>query len=100
MMFWAEIEDGQVSRVTVSETNEFGADWLAENVGGVWVECNENIGPNYTYDAQIGFIPPKLYDSWVLDEESLTWQAPIEMPDDGKDYGWDEASQSWVEFGE
>ena len=96
-MFWAEIRDGQVYRVTVSETVEFGAEWLAENVGGVWVECDERVGPNYTHDESLGFIPPKLYDSWVLDEDTLTWQAPVPMPLDGKDYGWDEQAGAWVE---
>lgn len=52
----------------------------------------------YVYDAmRDAFIPPKRYESWVLDETTCLWKAPIDMPDDGKEYVWDEANQQWVE---
>ena len=44
------------------------------------------------------FIPPQPYPSWTLDDNA-DWQAPVPMPDDGKMYGWDEATLSWVETG-
>ena len=56
-------------------------------------------GIGYTYDAQRdAFIPPKPFASWVLDEETCLWQAPVPMPDDGKPYSWDEENQTWVEI--
>lgn len=54
-------------------------------------------GIGYTYDEERdAFIPPKIFDSWILDEESCLWIAPIPYPEDGMDYIWDEESVSWV----
>jgi len=55
-------------------------------------------GIGFTYDAdRDAFIPPKPYDSWVLDETTCLWVAPIDYPADGGDYVWDEATTDWVE---
>ena len=55
-------------------------------------------GIGYTYDAgRDAFIPPKSYASWVLNEDTCQWSAPVAMPDDGKTYTWDEATTSWIE---
>jgi hypothetical protein len=55
-------------------------------------------GIGYTYDAgRDAFIPPKPYDSWLLNETTCLWDAPVAYPDDGKRYSWDEATTSWVE---
>lgn len=55
-------------------------------------------GIGYTYDeARDAFIPPKPFDSWILNEETCLWEAPSPMPNDGKIYDWDESTQSWVE---
>jgi hypothetical protein len=98
MMFWAELQDNQVVRVTVSDTAEFGAEWLTTHVGGVWLECPEGVSPGFTYDQDLqGFIPPQIFSSWILNEETLTWEAPVPKPDDGKDYTWDEEAGAWVE---
>ena len=54
-------------------------------------------GIGYTYDDQRdAFIPPKPYASWVLDEATCQWKAPVDMPTDGQMYSWDEATTSWV----
>ena len=54
-------------------------------------------GIGYTYDpSRDAFIPPSPFLSWVLDESSCLWEAPIPLPQDGKDYRWDEATTSWV----
>lgn len=54
-------------------------------------------GVGYTYDAERdAFIAPKLYDSWLLDEATCTWVAPIPYPDDGERYQWDEVAGDWV----
>jgi hypothetical protein len=42
------------------------------------------------------FYAPQPYPSWVLNSSWL-WEAPVPMPTDGKRYGWDEATTSWVE---
>ena len=55
-------------------------------------------GIGYTYDAgRDAFIAPKPYASWVLNETTCLWDAPVAYPDDGKRYSWDEATTSWVE---
>jgi hypothetical protein len=55
-------------------------------------------GIGYTYDSQRdAFIPPKPFASWVLNDDTCLWGAPAVMPDDGKQYQWDEAAGVWVE---
>ena len=51
----------------------------------------------YTYDEdRDAFIAPKPFDSWVLDEETCRWEAPVPYPDDGVMYQWDEETTDWV----
>jgi hypothetical protein len=58
-------------------------------------------GIGYSYDAQRdAFIPPKPFNSWVLDETTCRWKAPIDMPTDNKMYTWDENTVDWVEITE
>jgi len=53
-------------------------------------------GIGYTYDfARDAFIPPKPFDSWILNENSCLWEAPVAMPDDGQQYEWNEETTSW-----
>ena len=53
-------------------------------------------GVGYIYDqARDAFIPPKPFDSWVLDEQSCLWEAPVSHPDDGEKYMWNEETTSW-----
>jgi hypothetical protein len=61
-------------------------------------------GLGYTYDAgRDAFIPQKPYASWVLNETTCLWDAPVAMPEDAgtgeppKRYTWDEDTISWVE---
>lgn len=57
-------------------------------------------GVDYTYDAvRDAFIPVKPFQSWVLNEDTCRWQAPISYPTDGKLYKWDESTLSWKEWG-
>ena len=52
----------------------------------------------YTYNqTKDAFIPPKPFDSWILNEDTCLWEAPVAYPSDGKEYEWDESSTSWVE---
>ena len=69
-------------------------------VAGVHTENKEPFRKNYaglgyTYDESLdGFIPPKFYQSWVLNEETCQWDAPSAKPE-GK-YVWDENSVAWI----
>ena len=57
-------------------------------------------GIGYTYDqTKDAFIPPKPYNSWVLNENTCLWDPPVEMPSDGNLYIWDEENKTWVENG-
>ena len=54
-------------------------------------------GIGYTYDSnRDAFIPPKPYPSWILDEATCLWSAPIPMPTDGQMYLWDENTLNWI----
>jgi len=53
-------------------------------------------GIGFTYDEdRDAFIPPKPYDSWVLDEDTCLWVAPIPYPEDGANYTWNEELFVW-----
>ena len=53
-------------------------------------------GIGFTYDAgRDAFIPPKPFDSWVLDEDTCLWEAPLPYPEDGAIYTWNEELFSW-----
>jgi hypothetical protein len=53
-------------------------------------------GVGYTYDeTRDAFISPQPFDSWVLDEQSCLWEAPVAMPDDDQMYTWNEETTSW-----
>lgn len=54
-------------------------------------------GVGYTYDAQRdAFIAPQPFNSWLLNEATCQWAAPIPHPADGGEYTWDEDSQQWT----
>ena len=66
------------------------------NSGGVPFRKNY-AGIGYTYDGtRDAFIPPKPYPSWLLDEGTCQWEAPVPMPDDSELYAWDEAAGEWA----
>jgi hypothetical protein len=55
-------------------------------------------GIGFTYDEELdAFIPPKPYDSWVLNDDTCLWDAPVPYPTDGAIYTWDEETTSWIE---
>jgi len=55
-------------------------------------------GIGYSYDAtRDAFIPPQPFPSWVLDEATSLWVAPIDYPADGGQYVWDEQAGDWEE---
>ena len=118
MSHFAKVENGTVTQVIVAEqdvidTGMFGTGWIqtsyntrggihygldGEPDGGEALRKNY-AGVGYTYDSERdAFIPPQPYASWVLDEATCLWVAPVAMPMDDKQYNWDESTQSWVEF--
>jgi hypothetical protein len=55
-------------------------------------------GIGFTYDEALdAFIPPKPFESWVLNEDTCLWDAPAPYPTDGAIYVWDEETIAWVE---
>jgi len=55
-------------------------------------------GIGFTYDeGRDAFIPPKPFESWVLDGGTCLWEAPVAYPEDGATYLWDEESGAWIE---
>jgi hypothetical protein len=89
-----------------NESEVIGAKFCNNLFGGVWLQTsyNGNMRKNYagigfTYDsARDAFISPKPYASWVLDEATCQWVAPVARPVDDKQYIWDETTTSWVEY--
>ena len=82
-----------------------GAAFCQSLFGGRWVQTSYNgkfrknyAGIGYVYDSgKDAFIPPKPFNSWLLDEQTCLWSAPVPMPDDGKRYEWNEETTSWTE---
>ncbi len=53
-------------------------------------------GIGFTYDAaRDAFIPPKPFDSWLLNEDTCQWEAPVPHPADEELYSWNEELQQW-----
>lgn len=121
MAHFAEIDSNNlVMRVLVvdNEHEANGQHYLAEEVGlgGKWIQTSYNTyggehknggtplrknyaGIGFIYDEEKdAFIPPKPYTSWILNEETCLWEAPIPYPLDENAYVWDEMSLSWTKL--
>jgi hypothetical protein len=114
MAHYAKVVDGKVTQVIVAEKEFF--DTFVDSSPGEWVQTSYNThggvhknggtplrknyaGIGYTYDkAKDAFIAPQPYASWVLDDTTCLWNAPVAMPTDGKPYQWSEADQAWKEI--
>jgi hypothetical protein len=87
------------------EQEEKGIAFCQSLLGGNWKQTSYNgnirknyAGAGYTYDAERdAFIPPKPYASWILNEDTCRWEAPVAFPDDEKAYTWNEETVSWQE---
>ena len=86
------------------EREDIGVDFLTKLHGwAIWKQTSYNnnfrknyAGIGYTYDEDRDvFIPPKPFNSWVLNETTCLWQAPIPYPQDNNRYKWNEQNQSW-----
>ena len=96
-------------------TEQDGVDFLnnLHNSNDVWKQTSYNTyggqhrlggtpfrknyaGIGYTYNEdKDAFIPPKPYNSWILNETTCLWVAPVQYPTDNQDYIWNETSQTW-----
>lgn len=108
MAHFAQIDENNtvVQVLVVNDRDEHrGQDFLANDLGlgGTWVQTsyNANIRKNYagigmTYDAgRDAFIAPQPFASWVLNENTCQWEAPVAYPTDGLMYVWDEETTDW-----
>jgi hypothetical protein len=113
MSHFAKVVDGIVTQVIVAEPEFF--ETFVDSSPGEWIQTSYNThggvhsnggtplrknyaGIGFTYDrTKDAFIPPKPFASWVLNEETCLWDAPVAMPSDGKMYQWDENTTNWIE---
>ena len=111
MAYFAKIGKGNiVERVAVvsndiATTEQAGVDFLNNlyNSRDVWKQTSYNntirknfAGSGYKYDqTRDAFIPPSNYPSWVLDEDTCQWKAPIALPDTENRYNWNEETKQW-----
>jgi hypothetical protein len=81
-----------------------GIDFLTKLTGwAIWKQTsyNNNFRKNhaaigYTYDEdRDAFIPKKPYNSWILNEQTCNWEAPVVKPNDSNMYIWNENTQNW-----
>lgn len=71
--------------------------WLQTSYNGKFRKNYAGIG--WTYHAVLdAFIPPSPYPSWVLDNTTCQWHAPVPIPDEHKKYQWNESSKTWQEY--
>ena len=76
----------QTSYNTVANTHKLSGTAFRKNYASV----------GYTYDeTKDAFIAPKPYASWVLNDDTCLWEAPVAYPDDGELYIWNEDTTSW-----
>lgn len=74
--------------------NTFGGEWIQTSYSGSFRKNFAGVG--YIYDpSRDAFIPPKPYESWILNEDTCLWEAPISCPSDGM-HVWDEQTLQWV----
>jgi len=73
--------------------------WIQTSYNGNFKGKYASIGGQYDVGTNT-FIPPQPYNSWVLNEDTCLWEAPVARPDDDKMYDWDEETQSWDEVTE
>lgn len=104
MSDFAQVKNGIVQDVIVAEQSfidqfEDKADWIQTypDANGDVAKGANYAGIGFTYDyVNKVFYGTSPFPSWVLNQTTWTWQAPVPYPNDGRDYRWDEATLSWV----
>ena len=91
------------------EKESIGIAFCERLFGGNWKQTSYNgnkrknyAGIGYTYNADIdAFVPPKPFASWLLNNDTAQWEAPVPIPADSgtgeppKTYAWNEETLSW-----
>ena len=124
MAYFAKLGTGNIVEQVISinnsvitdangvEQEQLGNDFINKlyNTRDVWKQTsyNNNIRKNYagigyTYDqTRDAFIPPKPFNSWILNEDTCTWEAPVAIPeltqeqiDNRNYYAWNESIINW-----
>ena len=112
MSHFAKVTDGKVTQVIVAEKEFF--DTFVDSSPGTWLQTSYNThgnqhpegrplrgnyaGIGYNYDATNDvFYAPQPFPSWILNNTTWLWEAPVAMPTDGKDYKWNESIINWEE---
>lgn len=115
MSHFAKVVDSIVTKVIVAEQDFF--DTFIDDSPGEWIQTSYNTyggqhpegrplrknyaGVGFTYDKdKDAFIPPQPFVSWVLNETTCLWEAPVAYPEDGKLYIWNETITNWTEVTE
>jgi hypothetical protein len=120
MSHYAKVVNGIVKNLIVADT-DFMENFIDDSPGR-WIQTSYNTygGKHYDKDrkedggvalrknyAGVGFIyneeldafyPPQPFTSWILNEDTCQWEAPVVRPDDDKFYNWNEDKQSWDEI--
>ena len=109
------VETVHVVSNDVATTEQAGMDFLNNlyNTRDVWKQTSYNTsggvhklggtpfrknyaGKGWKYDqTRDAFIEPKPFNSWILNETTCLWEAPIALPDTENRYNWNEATTSW-----
>lgn len=74
----------------------FGGNWIKTSYNGNIRKRYAGIGDTYNKDLD-AFVPPQPFPSWTLDAGTANWVPPTPRPNDGKQYYWDEPTQTWIE---
>jgi hypothetical protein len=111
MAHFAKIENGLVTQVIVAEQDFINtlanpSSWIQTSYNTCGNQHPENrplrgnyAGVGYVYDkVNDVFYTPQPYPSWVLNQSTWLWEAPMPYPQDNKNYQWDETTTSWVEL--
>lgn len=117
MAHFAKLDQNNIVTQVITAGNEYeeiGEELYSEITGGVWKRTSYNTiggvhllgetpfrknyaGIGYKYDSQRdAFISPKPFFSWILDEETCLWEAPVPYPNNGGKYRWDEIIKNWI----
>jgi hypothetical protein len=112
MSHFAKVVNGKVMQVIVAEKEFF--DTFVDSSPGTWLQTSYNTfgnqhpegrplrgnyaGIGYNYDATNDvFYAPQPFPSWILNNTTWTWEAPVAMPTDDKKYKWNESITNWEE---
>jgi len=117
MAYFAKLGTGNIIETVISVNNsvitdangveqeQLGVDFINKlyNTRDVWKQTSYNrnfrknfAGIGYQYDqTKDAFISPKPFNSWILNETTCQWNAPVAYPTDGGKYTWNETNLNW-----